>query len=61
MLKDKRTRPIPTALLAVLIGCGLRREESAQLALGHIQQREGRWVIVDLIGKGARIRTVPMP
>src|SRR5207248_1352564 len=40
-LKGKRDR----ALLAVMIGCGLRREESALLTLEHIQQREARWVI----------------
>jgi integrase len=56
-LKGKRDR----ALLAVLVGCGLRREEAARLALEHIQQRESRWVIVDMPGKGGRIRTVPMP
>ena len=28
---------------------------------GLIQQRDGRWAIVDLQGKGNRIRTVPMP
>ena len=28
---------------------------------GHIQQRDGRWCIVDLIGKHGRVRTVPMP
>ena len=49
------------ALLAVLIGCGLRRSEAAALAVGHIQLRDARWVIVDLIGKGGRVRTVPMP
>ena len=38
------------ALLAVLLGCGLRRE-SAPLTAEHLQQREGRWVIVDLVGK----------
>jgi hypothetical protein len=27
----------------------------------HIQLRDARWAIVDLIGKGMRIRTVPMP
>lgn len=48
------------ALLAVLIGCGLRREEAARLTFGHVQQRDGRWVVVDLLGKGGRIRTVPM-
>jgi site-specific recombinase XerD len=56
-LKGKRDR----ALLAVLIGCGLRREETATLGLEHIQQRDARWVIVDMRGKGGRVRTVPMP
>ena len=49
------------ALLAVLIGCGLRRSEAAGLTFGHIQQRDGRWVLVDLIGKRDKIRSVPMP
>lgn len=49
------------AILAVLLGCGLRREECAGLTVGHIQQREGRWVIVDLIGKRSKTRSVPMP
>ncbi len=49
------------ALLAVLIGCGLRRSEVATLALEQIEQREGRWVLVDVEGKGRRIRSVPMP
>ena len=56
-LKGKRDR----ALLAVMIGCGLRREETALLSVEHIQQRDARWVIVDMHGKGGRIRTVPMP
>jgi len=55
--KGKRDR----ALLAVLIGCGLRRREVASLTVGHIQLRDARWVIVDLIGKGGRVRSVPMP
>jgi site-specific recombinase XerD len=56
-LKGLRDR----AILAVLIGCGLRRSEAAALDFAHIQQRDGRWVVVDLVGKGKRIRTVPMP
>jgi site-specific recombinase XerD len=56
-LKGKRDR----ALLAVLIGCGLRRSEVSDLTFEHIQQRDGRWAIVDLHGKGNRIRTAPMP
>ena len=27
----------------------------------RLQQREGRWVIVDIVGKGRRVRTVPVP
>ncbi|MBV9503898.1 MAG: site-specific integrase [Acidobacteriia bacterium] len=49
------------ALLALLAGCGLRRQEVAGLHVEDIQQRDGRWCIVDLAGKGKRIRTVPMP
>src|SRR6202043_166704 len=49
------------AILAVLLGCGLRRSEVAALMFGHIQQRDGRWCIVDLVGKHGRIRTIPMP
>jgi integrase len=49
------------AILAVLLGCGLRRSEVAALTIGHIQQRDGRWCIVDLVGKHSRVRTVPMP
>src|SRR4030095_2878126 len=39
----------------------LRREEAALLEFDHIQQRDGRWCIVDLVGKHGRVRTVPMP
>jgi integrase len=44
-----------------MIGCGLRREETAVLCLEFIQQRDARWVIVDMRGKGGRVRSVPMP
>src|SRR5262249_18240666 len=27
----------------------------------HLQRREDRWVIVDLVGKGGHVRTVPVP
>lgn len=56
-MKGRRDR----ALLAVLIGCGLRRSEAAGLSFEHVQQRDGRWVLVDLIGKRDKIRSVPMP
>ncbi len=49
------------AMLGLLIGCGLRRTELVELDVAQIQQREEHWVIVDLIGKGGRVRTVPIP
>jgi len=49
------------AILAVLLGCGLRRSEVAALTFAHVQQRDGRWCIVDLVGKHGPIRTMPMP
>ena len=49
------------AMLAILLGCGLRRSEVAALTLKHIQQRDNRWCIVDLVGKHGRTRTIPMP
>jgi integrase len=55
--KGKRDR----ALLALLLGCGLRRAELAQLTFEQVQQRDGRWVLADLVGKGGKIRTVPVP
>jgi len=56
-LKGKRDR----ALLALLLACGLRRHEAAALTLDHLQQREEHWAIVDLVGKGGHVRTVPVP
>src|ERR1700687_4073940 len=49
------------AILAVLLGCGFRRSEVAALTFTHLQQRDGRWCIVDLVGKHGRVRTAPMP
>src|SRR5580698_2316091 len=49
------------AILGVLLGCGLRRSEVAALTFTHLQRRDGRWCIVDLIGKHGRVRTAPMP
>jgi integrase len=49
------------AMFAVLLGCGLRRSELANLTAKHVQQRDNRWCIVDLVGKHGRVRTVPMP
>jgi integrase len=56
-LKGKRDYVI----LALLVGCALRRQELASLYIEDIQMREGRWVIADLRGKGGRVRTVAVP
>jgi integrase len=56
-LKGKRDRP----MLALLLGCGLRRDELVRLTFEDIQQRESRWVILDILGKGRRRRTIPVP
>jgi len=49
------------AMVAVLLGCGLRRAELAAAQVADLQQREEHWVFADLIGKGGHIRTVPIP
>ncbi len=56
-VKGKRDR----ALLSLLLACGLRRREATTLRLRDVEQREGRWAIVDLVGKGGHIRTIPIP
>jgi site-specific recombinase XerC len=49
------------AMLAMLFGCGFRRSELVGLELSEIQIRQGHWAVVDLIGKGGHIGTVPIP
>jgi site-specific recombinase XerD len=55
-LKGRRDR----AILGILFGAGLRREELCNLRVSQIQQRDGRWVIVDITGKGNKTRSVPI-
>ena len=56
-LTGKRDR----AILALLLGCGLRRAELLRLNVEDLEQREARWVIPDLVGKGNRQRLVTIP
>ena len=48
-------------MIAMLVGCGLRRGELLALRVDSIQSREEHWVIADLLGKAGHIRTVPIP
>jgi integrase len=56
-LRGKRNH----AMLAFLVGCGLRRGELLALTMRSIQLREEHWVIADLVGKAGHIRTIPIP
>ncbi len=56
-LRGKRDR----AILALFIGCGLRRAELVGLRTEDFQVREEHSVIAELVGKGQHIRTVPVP
>ena len=49
------------AILALLFSCGLRRAELASIRLDQIAEREERMVLLDLVGKGNRMRTIPVP
>jgi integrase len=67
------------AILALLLGCGLRRGEMSKATAqenadeesrdgqmgivrwGNYQERDGRMCLVDIVGKGGRIRTIPVP
>jgi site-specific recombinase XerD len=49
------------AMVALLLGCGLRRGEVLALGLQSVQQRDEHWVIADLLGKAGHVRTVPIP
>lgn len=49
------------AMVSVLVGYGLRRGELSALTVEDLQIRQGHWAIVDLVGKGGHVRTVPMP
>lgn len=55
-LKDLRDK----AVLSVLFGAGLRRAVCAVLQFDNIRMINARWVLVDITGKGNKIRSVPI-
>lgn len=56
-------RPVrDRAILALLAGCALRRAELCDLRLSHLQEIDGEPVaIVNLVGKGSKVRSVAIP
>ncbi len=56
-LRDLRNH----AVLAMLLGCGLRRAELVAVKIEDFELREEHWVLADLIGKGRHMRTIPVP
>src|ERR1700692_4368988 len=49
------------AMVALLLGCGLRRSELVHLTMEHLQQREEHWAIIDLAGTGGHVRNLLIP
>lgn len=56
-LRDLRNH----AVIAMLLGCGLRRAELVAVEVEDFELREGHWILADLIGKGHHMRTIPVP
>lgn len=48
-------------ILAILLGCALRRFELTGLDVKNMQLRDGRWVLANIKGKGNKKRTVALP
>jgi integrase len=55
-LKGHRDR----LMLAIMIGCGLRRDEVCSLTPGSVTLREDRWVLI-VKGKGQKLRYTAIP
>ena len=49
------------AMLAVLFSTGLRRSELVGLPVAALRQQDGQWGLIDLVGKGGKLRSVPLP
>jgi hypothetical protein len=60
MLKRSKARETVQSLLSCSVA--VFDDESWQiLHFDHLQRREDHWAIVDLVGKGGHVRTVPVP
>jgi len=61
ILLDAAANARDKALIACMVGCGLRRAEVCALDWSQWVERGGRWLWADLKGKGGRVRSVPAP
>lgn len=48
-------------ILSILLGTGIRRAELARLSWEQYAEREGRPCLIDIKGKGNKLRSVPVP
>jgi site-specific recombinase XerD len=48
-------------LLALLVGCGIRRAEACALTTAQLKIVDGRMLLVNVEGKGDRVRSVSVP
>ena len=48
-------------VLAILLGCALRRDELVRLDFDHLRKRDDRWLIENLKGKGGHRRSIAVP
>jgi hypothetical protein len=48
-------------MIGQLLGCGRQCSEAANQRFDPLQLRESPWVMVDMVGKGGRLRTEPVP
>lgn len=55
-----RTGMRDRAVLALMIGAGLRRSEVVRIERKHFEQRNGKWIICGLVGKHGRTRNIPL-
>jgi site-specific recombinase XerD len=47
--------------LGLLLGCGLRSDEAVRVRINQVQERDGRLVLLDILGKGRKFRTAVVP
>lgn len=60
ILLAQSASPRDKALLALLLGAGLRRSEAAAIRIEDIREEEGGVLVLTVLGKGAKVREVAL-